>query len=520
MLGFLTFAAFCAFAARRLLSYLHIYQQEDYDPQRLVRWMRLTSAIDKKLSLGLITLTALSFFMSAPLISIVLILLFGFFAYYEKNPLTQAKKPLVLTPRAKRMAVTAGICLLPLVVLIAVYADNPFWWLLTVQAVPFTLIAATKIMQPYETHVNAAFRADGIALLNKVDPYVIGITGSYGKTSVKHILGHILHYLAPTLYTPGSINTEMGIVRVIREQLRPHHKYFIVEMGAYGIGSIARLCRLTPPKIAVITAIGAAHFERFKTLNDTAKAKFEIAEAALAQNGKTIIHESVLEQSYAHQFYKDHHESFIVCGRTGDAKITDATQTKEGLTIALQWLGRDYTLKAPLYGLHQVGNIVLSFVVAAELGMPVDDIVTAVKSLPQIKHRLEVKPLGSSTIIDDAYNSNPAGFEAALQTLDLLGRDTRRILITPGMVEMGDKHDSEHARLGTIAAQSADIVLAVKADRIPTFVEALNANPSVTVLPVGSFAEAQTWLNANGKAGDVVLLENDLPDLYEKKLSL
>src|SRR6202050_4878731 len=117
---------------------------------------------------------------------------------------------------------------------------------------------------------------------------VIAVTGSYGKTSVKHILGHVLETAAPTLITPGSVNTAMGIARVVRERLQPHHRYFVVEMGAYGPGSIRRLCALTPPKMGLVTAIGMAHYERFKTLETVAAAKFELAEA-VAEQGRTLL---------------------------------------------------------------------------------------------------------------------------------------------------------------------------------------------------------------------------------------
>src|SRR5206468_12245453 len=131
--------------------------------------------------------------------------------------------------------------------------------------------------------------------LQRLNPVVIGVTGSYGKTSVKHILGHVLETAGPTLITPGSVNTAMGIARVIRERLQPHHRYLVVEMGAYGIGSIRRLCALTPPRLGIISAIGKAHYERFKSLDAVAQAKFELAEAAAGNGGSVVAAADVVE---------------------------------------------------------------------------------------------------------------------------------------------------------------------------------------------------------------------------------
>src|ERR1700683_3694665 len=151
---------------------------------------------------------------------------------------------------------------------------------------------------------------------------VIAVTGSYGKTSVKHILGHVLETAAPTLITPGSVNTAMGIARVIRERLQPHHRYFVVEMGAYGPGSIRRLCALTPPKMGIVTAIGMAHYERFKSLEAVAAAKFELAEAVAANGGKTIAAADVLAFAAPRRFAAAHPDLLLAVGSEANAGVT------------------------------------------------------------------------------------------------------------------------------------------------------------------------------------------------------
>lgn len=359
---------------------------------------------------------------------------------------------------------------------------------------------------------------------------MIGITGSFGKTSVKHILGHILKMNAPTLITPGSVNTPMGITRIIREQLDESHKFFIVEMGAYGKYSIKRLCDLTPPDFGILTAIGHAHYERFKTLDAVAETKYELANAVLDKGGKNIVHERTLRFDYSNGVKTANEASFIVCGEPGmeymrdsDVQIQQIDQTIEGLVVKLHWKGTDHTVRAPLFGLHHGHNLALCFITAIELGLEEEAIHTALKTVPQIQHRLEVKKMPDGrTIIDDAFNSNPIGFKSAIELLHMLGNaepdnPARTILITPGMIEMGKAHDESHRSLGALAGKLCDVIVVVKGERIPTFIEGFKAEgPDKDIIEVNSFTEASSWAETHKAANDVILIENDLPDIYER----
>lgn len=183
------------------------------------------------------------------------------------------------------------------------------------------------------------------------------------------------------------------------------------------------------------------------------------------------------------------------------------------------WEGQDYTLQAPLYGLHHGANMAISFAAAAKMGIAPADIITALSRCPQITHRLEVKRISDGSIlIDDAFNSNPQGFASALELLPVLKDDGgRSILITPGMVELGPAHDEEHTKIGELAAKTCDIVLAVSPERIGSFTKAFKERaPDKELLEFATFKDAEAWLVANRKSGDVVLIENDLPDLYEQ----
>jgi UDP-N-acetylmuramoyl-tripeptide--D-alanyl-D-alanine ligase len=145
------------------------------------------------------------------------------------------------------------------------------------------------------------------------------------------------------------------------------------------------------------------------------------------------------------------------------------------------------------------------------------------RSTPQIKHRQEVRSLANGArLIDDSYNSNPAGFASALELLARIKQPGgRAILVTPGMVEMGARHDELHWQIGALAAKTADLALVVRADRIPSFLEGYkDGNPGKEALNFDSYKDAEKWLLANSTPSDVVLIENDLPDLYESEFRL
>ncbi|MCK5374755.1 MAG: UDP-N-acetylmuramoyl-tripeptide--D-alanyl-D-alanine ligase [Alphaproteobacteria bacterium] len=541
-IGFFTLIAFLAFAGRRLMRYLHNLQQEDYDNGRLLGWIFRYKVLDKRISFILFLLVLGAYFKDLPVVSvhIGLFLIFVIAFYTEADPRKAAKKAFVLTARAKRILVVS-LLYTTLIVLAGFYLAQPAFWIIHVQLLPFILMLGNLTLEPYERLVQRKFYDDARAKLTELNPTIIAITGSYGKTSVKHILGHILKNSAPTLITPGSVNTLMGITRIIREQLGANHRYFIVEMGAYGPGSIESLCKLTPPDYGIISSIGHAHYERFKTLDTVVRAKYELAKAVLENNGTMIVHEKTLKFKYSQSIRHQNMDSFIACGEPLQAKspqsaqeysyltpddlnILSIEQTPKGLCIHFEWKDEKYTLRAPLYGIHHGHNIALAFACAMTLGIDAKDIKMALASTPQITHRLEVKQqIDGSIIIDDAFNSNPPGFRSAMHVLRVLADDRagRAILVTPGIVELGNKHNEVHRTLGVLAAEVCDIVMVVSPSRIPTFIEGFKSvDNSKTLQQFETFSAAEKWLIKNKRANDVILLENDLPDLYERILKI
>lgn len=561
------------FVFERGLSLMMFFQQEEYDGPRFVNWLKDKRGFDKSASLWLLAAVITG------ILSQVLLLregswLLGFFGYLiwplmiiglirgarkSRAVRKNSKKPLVLTTRAKRILfvylalaglLTAGLLLLTQLAprgdhfAINIEVESDSWldmfalvrlsynWQTTtgaflsiglIQALPMLLVAANKLLEPYEERVKSGYRNEAIEKFNRLKPKTIAITGSFGKTSTKHILSHILGAAAPTLATPGSVNTDMGITRVIREKLEDTHQYFIVEMGAYGPGSIARLCKLTPPDVGLITAIGAAHYERFKSLETVAQAKFELAESVFERGGTTVVNRDGMDGALLSERMDAVPGDYQIVGTEGALTLEKSELGKEGLTITVRDGEETHILKAPLYGKHQSGNILLAAACARAVGLPWAAIKGALASVPQIQYRLEVSRVsGQPTLINDAYNSNPIGFASALECLDaLVELGGRRILVTPGMVELGAKHDEEHERLGMLAAEHSDIVVVVTPERIPTFMKGLEAanKGNVTVMTFDKQENAEDWVKRNWEAGDAVLFENNLPDLYEAEFS-
>lgn len=528
MLASLFFVSLFFFSLMRINFFCQFFQQEEYDGTRFVNLFRNGKLFDKKVS-GILFLILLASFVLPLVVSHILLaaLLIASGAYHITLS-KKAKKPLVYTNRAKRIlgvAFTISGLFVFLINLIDILLIKLFITIAYIQILPLSLIAAKFILEPHEKLTQKKYYNEAVAKLRELNPTIIGITGSYGKTSVKHILAHVLSQAVPTLATPGSVNTVMGITRIIREKLQPNHKYFIAEMGAYGVGSIARLCEFCPPKHGILTAVGNAHYERFKSVDTVAAAKFELYQAVHKKEGVFVINQDQVDKAYIQNNTVQNDKLILVGSEEGNhTKIVFSDLTSEGLIIELQDEDGLHHLEVPLYGKQHIQNIAVVFTLAKKIGVPVSTIIAALKTMPQITHRLEVKKYsGGPDVIDDAYNSNPQGFKAALDVVDILGKASggRRILVTPGMVELGEIHDEKHAEVGAYAADKTDVALLIGTERFPSFDHALrSANNAVEVHYFNKFTEARAWLEKNAKINDVILYENDLPDLYENEIVL
>lgn len=549
------------FAFARLKLYMLFFQQEEYDGYRLLkRMVKDPKIVDKKLTLLLLCYAASCFFISKipsdyfisfiNLNSLLLIIWFAglyftfyFCAKFSFHYLKGAKKKLVMTPRAKRIFTIAYVLLfvyIGLNIFLNYKINDPNMLLISiigmilfVHIIPFSLIVGNLVLWPIESLIKLRYYLEAYNKVRKLKPFVIGITGSYGKTSTKYILNHILSCATgDCLMTPKSVNNIMSVARIIREQLEEKHKYFIVEMGAYRKGSIRKKCKFTPPKLSIITSVGDAHYERFKSLDNVAKAKFEIAEETIKNWGEVVINADQISEKHIREYVKDKSKFTAVFSEHNvsvDEKyeIKNIEESEEGLKFIINRENKneDYEIELPLFGQHQVYNAALAFVSALKLGIPPQTIITSLRTVPQIEHRLEVKRGENNiTIIDDAYNSNPVGFTKALMLLKNLGEksDRIKILVTPGMVELGNLHDEIHFSMGEMSANAADIILLINVERVESFLNGFYSSPAKNkrMVPVKNLEDAQKWIRENIKKDAVILYENDLPDLYEHNVNL
>ena len=610
-LFYVTLTLCLARAILRTTRGLHILQLDGYKTTRYVRWIaqHLSHCFEIKEVLIVAALVLLTVVYPAAWLFPVLCIVWGAFqaAQIIWRKKIEAKKPLVYTARAKRVFGFAVFLLVGLAIALAQVAhlqSVPTAWLVAVflfsEVTVITLTVANLLIYPLERTINGAYLRAARKRIQTLRPKVIGITGSYGKTSTKYILHQILSQKFNTLMTPDSYNTPMGVTKVIRGELTEAHEVFIVEMGAYRRGDIRELCQLASPEIGILTAVGMQHLERFKSIETIAKTKYELIEslpadglavfncdndivAGLADktDDKQVIRYAVDADNAALTASNVRHtekglEFTVRChaeecggqapalrrgktnngqapalrhgkmnngqapalrrGKTnngqapalrhgkmnnGQAPALRRGKVNNGQAPALQVDG-EIEMRTRLLGRHNVSNILAATSVALACGMELEEIRDAVAKVEPVPHRLQLSAgAGGVTIIDDSFNANPVGAKAALEVLDDFGRAPnggKKVLVTPGMVELGEQEYEENRRFGERAAQVCDRVILVGRNRTAPILEGLKtANyPKDRVSIAANLAEVKDYLAKLLKPGDVVLFENDLPDNYNE----
>ena len=425
----------------------------------------------------------------------------------------KAKKPFVLTERVKRLiAMHAATAFLVALVLRLI---NPVLFYLLPACEAALVALAAVCAAPIEKSINQQFVNDAKARLEARPNLIkIGITGSYGKTSTKFLLRDILSVKYNVLATPSSFNTTMGVTRVIREQLTGSHQVFIAEMGARHVGDIAELVDLVHPTMGLITSVGPQHLDTFGTIERIKDTKYELI-AGLPQDGTAIFARdgAICEELYARCPLTDKHmpgdlieASDVEVGPWG-SRFT-LTDTKTGETAACQ---------TRLLGEHAISNLLLCCTAARKLGLTLEEIALGVARCQPVEHRLQMLDGGAGvTIIDDAFNSNPVGAKAALRVLSRF--PGWRIIITPGMVELGGEENAFNEAFGEQMASSVDVAILVGKRHVQPIVDGLlkAGFPQENIHVVSDLDESTKVLHAMMRAGDVVLYENDLPDNYSE----
>ncbi len=424
------------------------------------------------------------------------------------------------------------------------FLTGMFLLLISLQLV-FNMLS-NVINRPIEKAVNQYYINDAKKKLKSVPGLqIIGVTGSYGKTSVKFYLQTLLQGKYNILVTPESYNTPMGIVKTIRGSLKPTHELFICEMGARHVGDIKEDTDIVHPHHGVITSVGPQHLETFHSMENIQKTKFELADC-LPEGGKLFLNgdnEYIQQQAVGYKnkifYYSDAEMSKAATQANAEQETpagsldpamhhsTEAERAAgyQAKDVAVSQMGTEFTVTAPngeeerfqmkLVGAHNVINVVGAIAVAHQFGMSLKELKIPVRRIQPVAHRMQMREQGNVTIIDDAYNSNPVGSKAAVETLAMF--DGIRILVTPGMVELGDKEEEYNYKFGTYAADCCDYILIVgKKNRESIRKGVLDKGfPEEKCICVDKLEDAMSRAYAiKGQGHKYVLLENDLPDNY------
>jgi len=489
-----------------------MFQLNSYAPSTHIKWIKIN--LKKYLSQILILLIIVIAFFAEKVAGIILLLLFIIMLVPRHT--IKAKKPLVYTSRVKRLLVTECI-LLVLVIFLLINATYSIGYMLICLLYfisPVFVLLMNYINWPIEGGIRRYYINDAKKILRACpNLIVIGVTGSYGKTSVKHYLATVMKAKYNVLMTPESYNTTMGVVRTIRENLRSTHQVFICEMGARRVSDIKKICDIVSPQYGILTSIGPQHLETFRTIENVINTKFELADA-VGKNGMMFLNGD-------NEWIKENLNKatrYTTYGLTMDNefKAHDINYSKLGATFDVS--GPDVQISGistSLIGRHNIQNIMGAISVGSYFGISGDELRTQVKKIGAVPHRLQVIERNGFIIIDDAYNSNPNGCKMALETMSLF--DGFKILITPGMVELGSKQYELNNQFGVEASKYCDyIILVGKKQTQPIYEGIMSAGYSddnvFVAKDIGeAFQQAEKTKTEKQK---IILIENDLPDNF------
>lgn len=513
-----------------LLEYkrdLMMMQQNSYRHERYMKWLSTsgdTTSIIRLCGMGAFLFALVAF--ASELLGMVVIIAFDCFCSTRLLS-ARYKKPLVWTARAKRIFSVMCVLSVAVIALVAVfYGDASLKRIAFLTAVCATglyaashvvVIASVALLQPVEKHINKGYYDDAARILKGVQGLkVIGITGSYGKTSTKHYLNRILCEQFNVLMTPGSYNTTMGVIRTVREMMQPYTEIFICEMGAKNVGDIKEICDLVHPSIGVVTAVGEQHLESFKSIENVQRTKFELIDS-LPSDGVAFVNNDFPFVANRGVDNVECHRYSIAEGNGGEYFVKSMVFSAEGTDFTLSTPVGEYDFHTRLIGEFNISNLIPAIAVAMYLGMNIEKIKYAVSRIEQVEHRLSLKRIPASyTIIDDAFNSNPDGSRMALDVLASM-TGGKKFVITPGMIELGEKQYEYNKRLGEKIAESVDEAIIVgqyNHDAIMDGLLAGNMEPT-RIHAVATFTDAYALLTKMAGSGDYVLLENDLPDTFK-----
>lgn len=506
----------------------HMLQQNWYnDGNRYIKWINKNL---KKIFLNIELLFILFFiikYLDGKLGMILVVIFYVILSlkYLRNSKLEQTKKPLVFTKRVKRLLVTTFILyIIPIVVFSLIFKEtNLYIYYLIIGLLIYlnyyVVYIANVINKPIEKMINNGFKKKAIKKLKSMNNLkVIGITGSYGKTSSKNILNDILNVKYNSLPTPKNFNTPVGLIITINNYLDKFTDLFIAEMGAFKQGEIKELCDLVHPTYGILTTIGTAHLDSFGSRENIQNGKFELIES-LPSNGIGILN---ADDPYQVSYKLKNKVKIVWIGIDNDAdvKASNIKLTSDGTTFDVTFKGdsKKYKFETKLLGKANVYNILAGIALGYNLGISVSKLIMGVRKVTPVEHRLELKKMGSINIIDDAYNSNPVGSKMAIDVLNMM--PGKKIIVTPGMIEMGNEEYEINKTFGNQIANVCDEVILVGQKQTKPIYDGLieKKYPKSKIHILDDVKLAFPLFNRLADKETYVLLENDLPDIFNEDM--
>lgn len=441
---------------------------------------------------------------------------------YFVEEIPDKKKPMRYTRRVVRaMVLISLICTAvgtAALMHVNYAAEESYWryviFFLMPPLFPLQFVAVLSVINAFERLNNFRYERRAKAILLNPLLCKIGITGSYGKTSVKNYLAEMLSAKFRVLATPESYNTPMGIA-LTAAKLNDSHDVFIAEMGARRSGDIKKLMKIVNPQIGVLTGVNEQHIGTFKTFDNIKKEKLRVV-TMLKGESEGFASDSTRE------FFEEYQENNLIrmpvfagFDPYDDVYAGEIGATETGSVFNLYFRGVPYVAHTKLLGTHNVQNLTLAASVAFSLGITPEQITAKIAGIEPVPHRLHLISGNGIKIIDDTFNGNPDGARCALEVLSLFSG--RKVVVTPGLVELGDREREENRRLGNELAKVASLVVLIGEARTEPISKGLSeAGYCGKTVTFSSLAEAQAAFKDMLHIGDVLLLLNDLPDIYSE----
>jgi UDP-N-acetylmuramoyl-tripeptide--D-alanyl-D-alanine ligase len=433
------------------------------------------------------------------------------------------------TLRSKILFVLSNLFLIADILFVSLFTQNIVLlggaFVLMIVLFPFYLLIADFVLAPFLQYKKTKILEKAQKIIAKAKSarnlQVIGITGSYGKTSCKNIVETLFSTQFLVLTIPGNINTELGVANYLIKNAENLSKidFLLVEMGAYTTGEIQKICDIVSPEYSFLTAVAPVHIERFGSLENTFLAKFELPNSTQKVSYLNFQNNNILNRFQ--EFFSGKNPSAKIGNiQQKDAELEKIFTNREygenfsGISFSAEYKGELLPFKTKLISDYIFEFLAMIFPFAEKCNISPENLQKGIASIDYTPHRLEVikNPHTGVTVIDDSYNGNFSGFVAGLNAL---GRATgRKVVLTPGIVELGDLQEKVHTDLADLYREKLDLVLLVQNSNTKIIEQNFLKNNFTQYKKYPDVHAAHADLANVLKKGDTILFQNDLSDNY------